>query len=205
MEGTLKIVVIILAVLAVLGLAGCMFCGLFSASLDAPTGSSVVGTQDQTGVTPGTQQTAVATLPTQSPEKSYRMGDVISVTSGDKIHFSVQQVIRGSAAWNIIENANMFNTEPDEGMEYIMYKIWVKNTDDEKISVNPYKFPVYGNGVEGETAWTTVLPDSYHDLRLLDLLPGAETSGWIVKEIPQGANCKVAYSPLFGTEIYVQV
>ena len=85
-----------------------------------------------------------------------------------------------------------------------MYKVWVKNTDSDKISIGSYSFPVYANGVEGEYAFA-VLPDGYRDLNMAELLPGGETSGWIVKEISAGADCKMAYEPFGTIYAYVQL
>ena len=40
---------------------------------------------------------------------------------------------------------------------------------------------------------------------MAELLPGGETSGWIVKEISAGADCKMAYEPFGTIYAYVQL
>lgn len=187
---TVKIIISVVVALAVLGVVACAACGSNSPS------SSLSGT---TGNTPGT-----AATPSYAGVALYNVGDIISISGYSPLQFSVQEVIRGDRAWSIIKSGNMFNTKPDAGYEYVMYKVWVKNTDSDKISVNPYYFPVYANGAEGEYAFT-VLPNGYRDLNSAELLPGGETTGWIVKEITENADCKVAYEPLSTVYAYVQL
>ena len=40
-------------------------------------------------------------------------------------NISVKEVIRGKKAWNKIKDANMFNSEPQDGYEYILVKVSV--------------------------------------------------------------------------------
>ena len=187
---TVKIIICVVIALAVLGIVACVACGN-----NIPS-SSLSGT---TGTTPGAVET-----PSYAGVALYNVGDVISMSGYNSLQFSVQEVIRGDEAWSIIRSGNMFNSEPDAGYEYIMYKVWVKNTDSDKISIGSYSFPVYANGVEGEYAFA-VLPDGYRDLNMAELLPGGETSGWIVKEISAGADCKMAYEPFGTIYAYVQL
>lgn len=186
---TVKIILGIVIVLAVVGLIACAACGS-----NAPS-SSLTGT---TGSTPGQATPSYAGVPL------YNVGDIISISGYTTLQFSVQEVIRGDKAWSIIKSGNMLNSKPDAGYEYIMYKVWVKNTDSDKISVSSFDFPVYGNGTEGEYAFT-VLPSGYRDLNSAELLPGGETTGWIVKEVTTNADCKMAYEPLSTIYAYVQL
>ena len=188
---TVKIIISIVVALAVLGVVACAACGSNSPS------SSLSGT---TGNTPGT-----AATPSYAGVALYNVGDIVSMSGYNSLQFSVQEVIRGDRAWSIIKSGNRYlNTQPDAGYEYIMYKIWVKNTDSEKVSVNSYKFPVYANGVESGYTFA-VLPSDYRELSSTELLRGGEITGWIVKEVAINTDCKMAYEPLSTIYAYVQL
>ena len=69
---------------------------------------------------------------------------------------------RGSAAWKKIKAANMYNPEPEDGMEYILVKakITIDKVDGDKaISVNKYMFDAFSsNGEQYDFYDVTVVP-----------------------------------------------
>jgi len=112
---------------------------------------------------------------------------------------SVDEVIRGNRANTIIADSNMFNSEPDNGYEYLLVNIRIKNIGDDSLRVSPYfDFPVYVSGVSYDKE--SVVLKEYRKLESTDLLPNAETNGWIVYMIPVGGSAKLAYKPLLARE-----
>lgn len=112
---------------------------------------------------------------------------------------TVDQLIRGTTANAIVRNSNSFNSNPTSGYEYLLYNVRVKNTGDDSLTLFPVnEFPTYANGVKSDIAFV-VLSDDYRKYSgTLELLPGAETNGWVVAEVPIGSNVKMAYEPLIG-------
>jgi hypothetical protein len=52
------------------------------------------------------------------------------VVSDDGMEVTIVKVDRGQAAWAKIEGYNMFNSRPNEGMEYVLALVQVKFTGD---------------------------------------------------------------------------
>ncbi len=50
------------------------------------------------------------------------------VTADDGIEITVVDVKRGAGAWAAIKGYNMFNSEPDEGMEYVLVRVKARYT-----------------------------------------------------------------------------
>lgn len=112
---------------------------------------------------------------------------------------SVDDVIRGSSANRIIAESNMFNSEPDNGYEYLLVNIRVKNTGDDSLSVSPYfDFPVYVSGASYDQE--IVVLEGYRDLESTDLLPNGQINGWLAYMVPIGESAKLAYEPLLASE-----
>ena len=142
---------------------------------------------------------SIPQVPTQSPVVTGVVGDIMESTFYDgHISWSVSQVIRGSTANSIVESGNMFNQKPNPGYEYCLYQIQIMNLGSSKFSVMPLYWSLYANGVEASEIVIAVLPGSYPTLNYGDIMPGASTSGWIVKQVPSGANLRVYFEPLLG-------
>lgn len=57
--------------------------------------------------------------------------EVNSIAYGHcNVEMKVTSVIKGATAWAMVQNANMFNSAPDAGKEYILVKFYVKNLQD---------------------------------------------------------------------------
>jgi len=138
-------------------------------------------------------------VPTSQPSTlTLYVGDAMEMTGyAGHIIWSVDQVIRGNQANSIVASGNMFNSKPDSGYEYLLYKISVTNLDSKKYSVYSYCWPAYADGVETSNEFV-VLPDTYLSLASGDILSGATTSGWIVVQVPTGSSVRIYYDPLFG-------
>ena len=133
-------------------------------------------------------------------ENPAKVGDVVRLKTssiyGSKVYdVSVIRYIRGSEADNLIQNANMFNSEPKSGYSYLLVKVkvrYVSGKDSDYVS--SLNFKAYCNGVGYSEAFA-VLPDSYSELDYVDMMPGGEISGWIAYEVPTYKDILIEYSP----------
>lgn len=80
-----------------------------------------------------------------------KVGDIVTITDNSiwtdytniTFELGVVQSIRGSEAWTIVKNANMFNSQPDSGCEYILVKFKVRVVSSEKgesLDINHARF-----------------------------------------------------------------
>jgi hypothetical protein len=96
----------------------------------------------------------------------------------------VLEIIRGEEAWQMIQAANRFNDPPSEGMEYILVKIWAKNTSDEEDerSTSDWDFKLTGAKYIRYSSASVVEPDPQLDATLFT---GGETEGWVAFAVGQ--------------------
>ncbi len=95
------------------------------------------------------------------------------------VKITVLQVIRGSQAWQMIHDANMFNDPPEQGYEYILAKIrfeYLWNSDpNQDIDISQYSFDVFSeDGVKYDEP-IIVAPDPQLSTTLY---PGGIKEGW---------------------------
>lgn len=101
-----------------------------------------------------------------------------------KVRITLVQIIRGNQAWNMIEEANMFNDPPDTGNEYILAKIRFEYQEcsdpDTQYDVSQFDFTaVSDNGKDYE--WVSIVcPEPKLSA---DLYPGASVEGWAAFEV----------------------
>lgn len=113
------------------------------------------------------------------------IGDVITIEKEDwlvgkvKYEIELKEVTIGADAWSIVKEANMFNSEPGEGKEYILAKFRVKVLEtegDKPFEINHAMFnAVSGQGVEYADMISVAGLDP--DLST-DLYKEAEHIGW---------------------------
>jgi len=92
---------------------------------------------------------------------------------------TVLQIIRGTQAWDMIRDANMFNDPPQAGYEYILAKIrfeYLWNSDiNQDIDISQFSFDAFSkDGVEYDSP-IVVTPDPQLDKTMY---PGGKTEGW---------------------------
>ena len=105
----------------------------------------------------------------------------------------VAETIRGDKAWEIIKDANMFNSEPESGKEFILAKIYVKNVacdSGKKVDVDTSIISLYSEKNEELDGISYNVPPS-PELRT-SLYQGAETTGYVIFEVAKGDNPKIA-------------
>lgn len=96
----------------------------------------------------------------------------------------VKEVIRGSKAWIRIEDANMFNNEPNTGEEYILTKLYIKilsTENDESIDVNKAYFDVFRYDYSEYDEYYSVVPPTPSFGSTLYV--GAEHEGYAVFKV----------------------
>lgn len=108
-------------------------------------------------------------------------------------HVQLIETIRGDMAWEMIYNANKFNTPPREGYEYILAKFVVapKGVKDNKsLSISEFDFDVYSqSNVEYERE-SIVLPEP--KLRA-NAYAGGTTQGYVGFLVKKGDSPKAVY------------
>lgn len=114
---------------------------------------------------------------------------------------TVPEYIRGDHANQIVKQANEFNSEPDQGKEYLLIKVIFKcvKHGSSSMSISDYDFKSYVNGV-AYSPESTVLPSNMNDFESVSLMPGAATEGWISYIIPTGKEAKIGYISLLSTD-----
>lgn len=147
----------------------------------------------------GTTQETVQDNSKYSRTSPAVIGDVITIEKEDwlvgkvKYEIELKEVTIGADAWSIIKKANMFNSEPGEGKEYILAKFRVKVLEtegDKPFEINHAMFNVVsGQGVE----YTDMVVVSGLDPDLsTDLYKDAEHTGWTYFLVDKGDNNPLA-------------
>lgn len=100
-------------------------------------------------------------------------------------NISIKEVIRGQKAWNKIEDANSFNSEPKDGYEYILVKVAVdmlEVKDDKAISMGQYQFKCYSSDNVEYDSVSVVEPEPQFGTKLYE---GGSTSGYITFSVKE--------------------
>ncbi|MGV8026169.1 MAG: hypothetical protein AB2L18_06405 [Anaerolineaceae bacterium] len=95
-------------------------------------------------------------IPTGSPEVGTRsnpvpLGQPLGLVYQNIANFQITilEVMRGQDAWNMISQANMFNEQPSEGMEYILAKVGITHQtstqQDYTLSIDSFYFKSVSN------------------------------------------------------------
>ncbi len=97
---------------------------------------------------------------------------------------TVLEVIRGTDAWNLLIDANMFNSLPKEDHEYILAKIKFEYLSgpniDTSYDVSTYSFNIISSGGKEYEVPLAVEPEPAIDA---SLYPGAFHEGWAAYEV----------------------
>jgi PKD repeat protein len=103
------------------------------------------------------------------------------------INMTVVEIIRGEDAWTLIDAANMFNDEPEEGHEYILVLINVAFLGSEypeiRFDISTYSFEVISEGGSDYDVPFIVEPWPSFDV---EMYAGASFSGWAAFEVEMG-------------------
>ncbi len=98
--------------------------------------------------------------------------------------FKVEQVVRGDEAWTMIQQANMFNSAPADGYEYMLVKLSVgitKNANpDAKVDINGVSFTLVSESGKDYDYVSVVAPEPKLNA---NLYVGASNTGWAVYQV----------------------
>ncbi len=193
-----RMLLFLILVCFVVFLSGCA-----TKNVEVKTVSNVRTTHTPTGTTPTPAKTIAPKGTLNNPAS---VGETVIVNvGGRKLGITVEKAIIGKEAWKIIENANMFNSEPKQGYEYALVKIKFDYIKGEgSIYVSEYDFEAYVNGAGYSPAWV-VLPNDKPEFEGVNLLPGGHTSGWIAFEVPKNGTILLAYKYLFEPICFIKI
>jgi hypothetical protein len=107
------------------------------------------------------------------------------------------EVVRGEAAWTMVQAANQFNDPPADGMEYVVLRVHAKyiGTVDKTEQIDGSYFRTTGSANVVYDNPSVVDPEPAFDATLY---PGGEAEGWVVLQVAQGETSVMAiFEPLF--------
>lgn len=96
---------------------------------------------------------------------------------------TVKEVIRGAEAWEKVKAANMFNKEPEAGMEYVLVKVSATVSDvadDASVSLTSGSFDFFATDYSSYPLTFVVSPDPAFGG---DLYSGGTTEGYVCTQI----------------------
>lgn len=114
----------------------------------------------------------------------------------------VPETFRGDEAWNMIKEANMFNSEPEEGYEYLIAKVAfsvLSVENDSSVHVSDYNFDFYsGNNEEYKSVYVTM-----DNMLGQNIYAGGNSEGYVVGMVKtDDKSPKLVYGLSSGSEIY---
>lgn len=121
------------------------------------------------------------------------------------ITFTIDEVVRGADAAQMVKDANQFNDPPAEGNEYVCLRLTVKYLGDDNpdsvystILANS-EFRLMGSQNVLYDVPSVVEPrPQFSDMESNSVYAGGVISGWIVREVPVGeAELLLQYQPQF--------
>lgn len=187
-----QIVLFVVLSIAFIAIAGC--CGASDVSTTPKTTDSTSGSS---GVV---TSTSTPNLITASMNEA-----LVVKTGGDTFEITVNEVIRGQQVNTLLKQANMFNSDPSPGNEFMLVnvkKTFVTGSGSDYAS--SIDFTAYADGAGYSQAFA-VLPDAYPEFRTATLMPGGSTQGWILYEVPTGSSVKLAYNFLMSPVGFIQL
>jgi len=108
-----------------------------------------------------------------------------AVVAGEQWEFSVLEMLRGDEAWDALSEASEYNDPPDDGMEYVLVRLKVRNIseDDEPRWVGWSMVELVGDNKEVYDNIFATVPESELDAWLF---PNGEAEGWIALQAAEG-------------------
>jgi hypothetical protein len=138
---------------------------------------------------PSTDMPTVSPIPIigsmDSPILFNQKGTLTDPLSGGTFDFQIQQVVRGSEAIYLIQQASTKNLNPPQGMEYILIKV-TATLDSGNLSLSDYDFIVDSNGNLSDSFSSPVccMTNVGYQIFRADLSTlGASTDGWIARMV----------------------
>jgi len=115
------------------------------------------------------------------------------VDGQQKFDLTLTEVIKGQAAWQIIQEENQFNDAPSAGKQYVLakFKVKVHHLDNEPMSLDNYMFNAVSNkGVKYNDFISLVIPSPTLDTTYYT---GSQFEGWTYFEVAENDQAKVVF------------
>ena len=133
------------------------------------------------------------------------IGNYLELVKDDGTYFriTILEAIRGEAAFQMIMNANQFNEQPLEGMEYIISKVAVEclssKIPDQLLEITAWDFSSMTNNQVFDVPFV-VLSDEELNVKLF---PGGRGEGYIPTiAFINDPTPLIVYDPLFGSDMF---
>jgi hypothetical protein len=109
----------------------------------------------------------------------------------DDWEITITEVIKGEEALELVKEANQFNDSPEDGMEYILIKVKVRNINsvDKAINIDNFYFNSTGNANVLYELPSVVNPAPELNV---SLFPGGEYEGWVTLQAAIGETDLIA-------------
>jgi len=121
------------------------------------------------------------------------------------LEITLLELIRGEAAWQVIETENMFNEPADEGFEYVLIKakgfLKESETDDDSLYFSNMNFNFVSNEGEVYDWGSVVIPNELSK----ELYNGGTSEGFIANQVKIGDDFKVSYDSSEGSPVFFYV
>lgn len=188
----IAIVAIVFGILALvkkqskgMGITGLVLGGLalITALIITSLGAAILGGIAQTANTVSNEQKAI-----DSAQKDFAKGKTATF---DKLEVKATTVTQ---PWQSTDGFS----KPDDGKEFVMVSLDIKNTSDATVSVNPFDFKLDDAGV----AASYELANTSTPLNAVELKPGSSVTGDLVFQAKQGATgLKLQYKTYSATAL----
>ena len=165
---------------------------------------------DNLGTSPSTEITSMPTASAIPVERGTYYNPTplnrVFTCYTDGFQMAIVTTSRGEEINSIIKNGNMFNSDPKSGYEYAMVTIVFQNIGEDKCCLSGYDFTAYANDVECSDPFV-VLSDQLESMELgsINVMPGGNTLGIKIFEIPIGEQVTVCYDRIFETSYYFDI
>jgi len=108
-----------------------------------------------------------------------------TIIATEQWEFTVLEVLRSDDAWDALYEASEYNDPPEEGMEYVLVRIAVRNiSDEDEPKLCEYDMlDIVGDEREVYDHPYLTVPDP--ELQAW-LYPNGETEGWVVLQVAEG-------------------
>lgn len=126
-----------------------------------------------------------------------------SLVTPDGIEISMTGLVEGESAWKIVEEANMFNDEPEAGSKYVLINLTVKNISSAKEprNIGSGDFALVGSSNKIFNTFDKVITlNSSGTYSKLDasLYHGGSDSGCLAFYVPSGeSDYTLIWKPMF--------
>ena len=114
------------------------------------------------------------------PREPAEVGD-LAIT--DDWEVSVEQVLRGDKAWQLIYEGNRYNKEPPAGAEYVAAYVRLRNIAD--ADAPALAFDSLFTGASAETEFEQVSIVEPEPELFAQLFPGGTAEGWVAVTVPK--------------------